>query len=385
MESNPQAHNFGKPEPGRRRADMRFPTFRQIGPNWYSAVMGMSIIPSAGIALPHQFPGALYLWQALWFLTVAAFVVLLAARLMHVVYHKDAFVAHFSDPAFAPFYACVSIAFLAVGLITFTVGRSVIGDQAALIIDIVLFSIGTAIGLIVAVGVMILMIVRHDLQLVGTSPVWLLPAMGPMVSAAFAGPILMHMDAGEGRQLLTLILYAMIGLDFIATLVVFPMVLQRLFLHGPLPTQLTPALFLGLAPFGQAVNAVNNLADTIPGSGLPDLYTGGFQAAAILFGVPVMGFTLLWLVACLIMLTRAARQGLRFSMVWWSFGFPLGTVVTGMEGITRHTGLQSLGWFTVAIYLLLCLLVGMSFIHTLRGLISGRLLAPFPALASVGQ
>ncbi|HEY4316275.1 MAG TPA: TDT family transporter [Herbaspirillum sp.] len=360
--------------------------FRHIGPNWYAAVMGISIIPSAGIALPHQFPGALHIWQLLWLLTFAAFVVLVAARAIHFIFHADQARAHFMDPAMAPFYACKSIAFLAVGLVTYTVGKTVIGEQAALVIDIVLFVIGTLLGLIVAAGVMLTMILRHDLKMVGTSPVWLLPAMGPMVSAAFAGPLLAHMDAGANQQLLILGLYAMFGLDLLATMIVFPMVLQRLFLHGPLPIQATPALFLGLAPFGQAVNAVNNLGDAVVRSGLAAPYGDAFAAFALLFGVPVMGFTLLWLAVSLVMVIRAQMQGMKFSMVWWSFGFPLGTVVTGMEGITRHTGLAALSWFTVAVYLLLCFLVGATFLHTVAGLVSGKLLAapkPAPAIAAV--
>jgi tellurite resistance protein TehA-like permease len=163
-------------------------------------------------------------------------------------------------------------------------------------------------------------------------------------------------------------------LDFAATMIVFPMVLQRLFLHGPLPIQVTPALFLGLAPFGQGVSALSNLADTIPGSGLASPYADGFVAMALLIGVPVMGFTLLWLAASLVMVIRAFAEGMKFSMVWWSFGFPLGTVVTGMAGITRHSGLSAFHWFTVAVYALLCLLVGITLLGTIRGLLNGDLL-----------
>jgi tellurite resistance protein TehA-like permease len=181
---------------------------------------------------------------------------------------------------------------------------------------------------------------------------------------------------------LTLCLYGMIGLDFVATMIVFPMVLQRLFLHGPLPTQVTPALFLGLAPFGQGVNALTNLADTIPGSGFTSPFAEGFVAMALVIGVPVMGFTLLWLAASLAMVIRAFGQGMKFSLVWWSFGFPLGTVVTGMAGIARHSGLSAFHWFTVAVYALLCFLVGITFLGTMWGILNGNLLKP-PATALV--
>ncbi len=359
---------------------IRFASFRHIGPNWYAVVMGTAAVPAAGIDLPHQPGGSLHVWQVLWVLSAVELAVLLGARALHWRSHRDQARAQLLDVALAPYYACIAIAFLAVGLVTDLVGRSVIGEHAALVANIVLFSIGTAIGLVAAVGLVLLMILSHDLQLAGASPAWLLPVMGPMVSAAFAKPLLERMAPGDSRETFLLCCYALVGFVLIVTLLVFPMVVQRLFLHGALPVQLTPLLFLCLAPFGQSVNAVNNLADTVKSSGLAAPYADGFVALGLLYGVPVIGFALLWLTISLILVGRALRGGMRFSMAWWAFGFPLATVVTGMEGITRHTGIGALAWFTDGLFALLCVLVGASLAGTARGLATGRLFAaPAPA------
>jgi tellurite resistance protein TehA-like permease len=42
---------------------------------------------------------------------------------------------------------------------------------------------------------------------------------------------------------------------------------------------------------------------------------------------------------------RTARQSLPFSLTWWSFTFPVGTVVTGTSGLAARTGST---FFTVA-------------------------------------
>ncbi|MCW2618235.1 MAG: C4-dicarboxylate transporter, partial [Modestobacter sp.] len=34
---------------------------------------------------------------------------------------------------------------------------------------------------------------------------------------------------------------------------------------------------------------------------------------------------------------RTARQHLPFSLTWWSFTFPVGTVVTGTSGLAVHS------------------------------------------------
>ncbi|MDT0400109.1 SLAC1 family transporter, partial [Streptomyces edwardsiae] len=140
------------------------------------------------------------------------------------------------------------------------------------------------------------------------SPVWLLPLVAPMVSASQGALLVPHVAAGQGREALLLACYAMFGLSLLATLVVLPLVFARLVHHGPLPLALTPALFLVLGPLGQSTTAVNQLADAAPGA-VAGPYASAFGAFAVLYGVPVMGFALLWLVLAGAMAIRARRDG----------------------------------------------------------------------------
>ena len=61
-------------------------------------------------------------------------------------------------------------------------------------------------------------------------------------------------------------------------------------------------------------------------------YADGLGAFAVVYGVPVMGFALMWLALAAAMAVRAARRGMGFAMTWWAFTFPVGTCVTGAEG-----------------------------------------------------
>jgi len=154
--------------------------------------------------------------------------------------------------------------------------------------------------------------------------------------------------------------------------------MQRLFVHGPLPVQSTPALLIGIAPFGQGVNALGNLGDQAIKSGIPAPFDSGLEALSIVGGVPIMGFTLLWGAVCLAMLVWGFTKGLKFSMAWWAAPFSWGTIVTGMTSITRHTGIEALSWFTVACYVVLCLLVLYAWPQTIWGIITHKLPADLP-------
>ncbi|MEU8675778.1 TDT family transporter [Streptomyces sp. NPDC048560] len=357
-----------------RPAALRLPALRYVGPNWYATVMGTAIVASAGVALPGD-PGWLRAaCTVVWALSAVLLAVVLAARAGHWLLHRDQARAHLLDPAVAPFYGCLSMALLAVGGATMVVGGDVIGHEAAVAVDAVLFVLGTVTGLAMAVVVPYLMVVRHRPAPGTASPVWLLPLVAPMVSAAL-GPLLVpELPAGQWREALLLACYAMFGVSLLATLVVLPLVFGRLVHHGPLPLALTPTLFLVLGPLGQSTTAVNQLADVAPGAvGAP--YASAFAAFAVLYGVPVMGFALLWLALAGAMVVRAVRGGMTFTMTWWGFTFPVGTCVTGAAGLARHTGLTAFTWLAVTLYVFLVAAWAVAATRTLRGLAGGTLLA----------
>ncbi|MFD9288678.1 TDT family transporter [Streptomyces sp. NPDC060030] len=360
--------------PASRTLALRLPSLRHIGPNWYATVMGTAIVATAGAALPVDVPGLRAGCVVVWALSAVLLAVVLAARAGHWILHRDQARAHLLDPAVAPFHGCMSMALLAVGAGTLVAGRDVIGHPAAVAVDALLFTAGTVAGLAAAVAIPYLMVVRHRLAPGTASPVWLLPLVAPMVSAA-VGPLLIpELGPGQGREALLLACYAMFGLSLLATLVVVPLVFARLVHEGPLPLALTPTLFLVLGPLGQSTTAVNQLADVAPGT-VSAPYASAFGAFAVLYGVPVMGFALLWLALSAAMVVRAMRGGMRFTMTWWGFTFPVGTCVTGAAGLARHTGLDAFTWLAVALYALLVTAWGFTGVRTLGGLFSGTLLA----------
>ncbi|MER5810291.1 TDT family transporter [Streptomyces sp. NPDC002033] len=349
------------------------PALRHLGPNWYACVMGTAIVANAGATLPYQVPGQRVACQAVWALSAVALAVLLTARAGHWLHHRDQARAHLLDPAVAPFYGCLSMALLAVGGGTLIVGKDLIGEHAAVVADAVLFTAGTAIGLVMAVVVPYLMVVRHKVEAAQASPVWLLPVVAPMVSAALGPLLVAHLPAGQPREAMLLACYAMFGVSLLATLLLLPLIFGRLIVTGPLPLVMTPALFLVLGPLGQSTTAVNQLADVAPHA-IAAPYADALTGFAVVYGVPVMGFALLWLALAGAMLVRAARAGMPFAMTWWALTFPVGTCVTGAAGLARHTGLDAFAWLAAALFL--GLLAGwlLAAAHTLRGLFTGRLL-----------
>ncbi|WP_405847023.1 TDT family transporter [Streptomyces niveus] len=353
----------------------RFPALRHVGPNWYASVMGTAIVASAGAALPWApalAPVVRAVTVAVWALSTLMLLAVLAARAGHWIHHRDQARAHLLDPAVAPFYGCLAMALLAVGGATLTVGRHAIGESAAVAVDAVLFTVGTLVGLAAAVGIPYLLVVRHRVRAADASPVWLLPVVAPMVSAALGPALIPYLPAGQWREALLLACYALFGMSLLATLTLLPLVFARLVVLGPLPVALTPALFLVLGPLGQSTTAAGHFARATPAFAVPETF-------AVLYGVPVLGFALLWLALAGAMAVRAVRRGMPFSMTWWAFTFPVGTCVTGAAGLARVTGLAALSWLSFGLFALLTAAWVVAWTRTVHGVVSGVLPAAPPA------
>jgi C4-dicarboxylate transporter/malic acid transport protein len=347
---------------------------RHLGPHWYACVMGTAVVATAGAALPLHLPGLRITLAAVWALSLVLLLVVLGARALHWAHHRDQARAHLLDPATAPFYGCLAMALLAVGGGALTVGQDWIGTTAAVALDAVLFGAGTVLGLAAAVAVPYLMAVRHRIEPSQATPVWLLPLVAPMVSAAL-GPLLVpHLPPGQARETLLIACFAMFGLSLLATLLMLPLVFARLIIGGPLPLALIPSLFLVLGPLGQSTTAVGTFADVAPGV-VPAPYSEGFGMLAVLYGVPVMGFALLWFGLATAHVMRARRHGMGFAMTWWAFTFPVGTCVTGARALARHTGLVVYDWLAIGLYGVLVAAWAVAAVCTTRGLLSGALLA----------
>jgi tellurite resistance protein TehA-like permease len=196
-----------------------------------------------------------------------------------------------------------------------------------------------------------------------------MPVVPPMVSAATGALLVPHVGAGLRLDLL-LACYAMAGLSLVAALLVTARIWAGLTAAGPGAAGTVPTLFIVLGPLGQSVTAFHLLGKAAPGV-LPEPYAGGAAMLAVLYGVPVLGFALLWAALAGALTVRAARAGLPFSMTWWSFTFPVGTVVTGASGLAARTGSAALTALAVLLYAALVaawLTVGA---RTVRGLVTG--------------
>lgn len=344
-----------------------------IPPNWFAAVMGTSILPIALVGLPVQVPGATAIAAALWVLAAVLLVAVTAATVAHHRTHPAVAASHRRDPVRIQFYGAPAMALMTVGAGALAAGTPVVGEGPALVVAGVLWLVGTLAGLATAVVVPARMVTALRTGVAGAFGGWLMPVVPPMVSAATGAALVDHLPAGQWQQAMLLTCLLCMGVASLASTVVIGLLVLRLVQYGPGAAAMAPTWFIVLGPLGQSVTALHHL-----GLRAPDVF--GVRAEPVLdlvaaCGVVVLGCALIWL-AWAVVIVRQARgdAGWGFSLTWWSFTFPVGTVVTGTSGMAELTDSVALAATACLLFLVLLTLWACVATRTVRGVLDRSLL-----------
>jgi C4-dicarboxylate transporter/malic acid transport protein len=373
--------SFLSPETSGSRARGRFlhalegaSPFAFVGPNWFASVMGTGIIANAAATLPVGSPLLSAFARGMWCLAVVLLVTVSVATALHWAGHRDTARGHLADPVMSHFYGAPAMALMTVGAGALLVGSDLIGARAAVAVDVVLWTGGTAFGLWTAFVVPYLMFTRHHPRRDEAFGGWLMPVVPPMVSAATGALLIPHLPVGQPRLTLLLGCYAMFGCALLSSLFIISLIWSRLTHDGIGSAAAVPTLWIVLGPLGQSVTAVHNLGQQADGT-----YAPALRVFAIVYGIPVWGFAMMWLAVVMGITLRTARHGLPFGLTWWSFTFPVGTVVTGTSGLAAATADDVLKAGAVALFAGLVAAWLTVALRTARGVWSGHLLlAPSP-------
>jgi C4-dicarboxylate transporter/malic acid transport protein len=350
---------------------------QNFGPNWFASVMGTGIVATAGATLPIHVAGVHVFSRGVWVVATALLVILVVAVTVQWFRHPTVARSHSRNPQMAHFYGAAPMALMTVGSGAILIGKDLIGMRIAVDLAWVLWTAGTIGGLLTAATIPYLMFTQHNVEPDAAFGGWLMPVVPPMVSAAAGALLIPHMQSGTGRTTMLYGCYAMFGLSLFAALIIISMIWSRLALYGTSGTARVPTLWIVLGPLGQGITAAG-LLGTAAALAVPPELASGMNVFAVLFGVPVWGFALLWIVLATELTLRTLRRGMPFALTWWSLTFPVGTFVTGTTQLAVHTGLPAFRVAAAIAYAGLLGTWGLVAVRTARGSVGGSLFAPPP-------
>lgn len=267
------------------------------------------------------------------------------------------------------------MALLTVGLGALLVGKSVLGTRLAVDLDWVLWTAGTILGLFTVTIIPYRLFTQLNVGPDSAFGGWLMPIVPPMVSAATGAALIPHVASFNGKATMLYALYVMFGMSLVASLIVITLIWSRLVHYGTSGTSRVPTLWIVLGPLGQSITAAGLLGAEAH-LAAPHVIASAFSVFGVLYGVPVWGFAVLWIVLAGSLTIRTARRKLPFALTWWSFTFPVGTFVTGTSRLAIATKLPAFHFAAAVAYVGLLSAWAIVAVRTFHGARRGDLFKP---------
>ena len=323
------------------------------GPQWYGAVMGTGILATLTESMRAELPGGHQVAPILLVIGWLLLIGLSVAFGTRVLLNRNAFRATVRDMAVLPTWGMVAMGLLAVGSATSTVVPAHRPDAAHLAwsTDAVLWSVGTALGVVTALGFGFRLIGRD----VGApTTVWGLAIVPPMVSATTGAGLATRVDAPGARVWLLMVVVGCFFLGLVLGVEVFAVAYRHHWRTAAPALTAATSVWIPLGIVGQSTAAAQVIAAQGRTLGTPaaadavqqvaDVY--GFVMLGV--GVPLIG----WAVRHTV---RGFVGRMPFSPGWWSLTFPIGTLALGAHLLGAGSGLT---FFTVAGTICCLVLIG---------------------------
>lgn len=267
-------------------------------------------------------------------LAAAAFLLLAALYVSKIAQAPAAVLAEIRHPAQSCFLGTISLSFvlLAAGALPWS---RPLADA--------LWAVGAALQ-----AILILVVFRnwivHPMQLDHVHPGWFILMVGIVVGVP-VGVALGHVELS----------WACLALGTLAAVILYPIILARLFFHAPLPPALRPTLFVLIAPPALIFSAYYSL-----NGGALDPFAHGLFFAALFFTGLVLSLPRLFV-------------GLPFAVSWWAYTFPLDAVTVAAFAYHARIAHPASAALAVALLALTTVIVGLVAARTAIALSRGEL------------
>lgn len=310
--------------------------------NLFGAIMGfsglaLSLLKASQLGwLPSIF------FMGLTLITIALFGIISTFYLAKIIKHPSEVKHDIQHPVAVHFFPAFSISLLLLSLMVKELAPAIASAMWYL-------------GAILHFGLTIMLLsswMHHEKwQITHMNPAWFIPVVGNIVVPLGA----VHFASTE-------LGWFFFSIGFVFWIVLFAIVMYRMFFHPPMLKVLEPTLFILIAP--PAVGFLSYLA----------LSGGALDAFGRILFYAALFMTLL-LVA---QLPRFAK--VPYALSWWAYSFPIAAITLASMAMFELLALQIFAIIAVALLITLTVLITFLTVKTLYAVKQGQLCKPHPQM-----
>lgn len=303
----------------------------------FASVMGLSGLALAWQKLDHMLSLSMPLASMFSLIAAIVFVLLCGAYALKFVRHREQVILEFHHPVKANYFPAISISLLLLSIISLMYSQTLART---------LFVVGALMHLSFTIVIISRWVFSDKNLNPHLTPGWFIPVVGNMLVPIVAVPM------GEVE-----IGWFFFSVGIVFWLVLFTILMHRLFFLDPMPVQLAPTLFILIAPPAIGFVSYVNL------NGFVDNF------AQVLYG-----FALFITLFLLLQFTRFQR--LPFSLSWWAYSFPLASMSIASLLYYEQTQYKPVYWVGIALLALTTVLIAGLMIRTLIAMKNKRICLP---------
>jgi C4-dicarboxylate transporter/malic acid transport protein len=156
------------------------------------------------------------------------------------------------------------------------------------------------------------------------------------------------------------------GAGFFLYLALLAICIYRFILHNPLPSTLSPTIWINLGAIGAGTVALINLTKHSPFITIKEPF--------FVFRLLFWGFGIWWSIMAIVMTIHyITKLKLPYAMSWWAFTFLLGAYVAASHIISKIFSFDLINYIDFALYSLLLIFWSVTFVKTLIKAYHGEL------------
>ena len=301
-----------------------------VGPGWFTSVMGTGILAIAltisPVSIPYARAAGVFLWSA----DAVLFAILSCLWLGNVLRNPGATLATLRDPVKAQLWGAPPMACFTIAVGALKIGERFLPAAACVDVAQTLFVAGVIGSIFSVSAVPYLMFTHHELTAEKAFGSWLLPVVPPIVASVPAALLSPTWPEAVRADVLALA-YGLLGIGIILAAIIIVIFYSRL-LYSKVPGgALVTTMWLVVGPLGQSIAGIIALGEAA--QAVWPQFGRGLALAGLVYGVLVWGFAMYWLAMAMALTVRATRRHLPFNLSWWAFTFPVGVLTAGTDAL----------------------------------------------------
>lgn len=323
---------------------------KHFNPAWYASVMGTGGLANAVYLFLGKVPFFEGAAQVLVGLNIALFVIFIVPWTARWVLHFARLAEDLRHPLLGNFFVTMPVGALILGANLYLIGPSMFSPEFIEVTGLVLFIAAAVLILFFTLVVMYNAYAREDLSVDHVNFAWFITPVADIVIPVLGGPLAAHYQSFDPSAAMTINMVDMVfyGIGFMLFIYIGAVVFNRLISHKLPHAQMSPTFWILLGPIGMGVVSLFAIANTSQSLGiLADTNT------LKLLGTILWGFGLWAFLQTIVLTIRYWKDGIPFSMTWWSFIFPFAayTISTFMVGAFLKS--QLVYWYGIGLLSLL--------------------------------